>query len=327
MFDPEGRGRCPAEGARRQDQGPRYLCVAGDGPEVQGFCDDPPGKSGDDRAAGRGPGPEPGDPGRTAPCRAGPGGRDGGIRSSTQHRQHKNADQYAAGDVFDAVETQTLIVTDYAYRMERIRQLLDLVDVEGKKKQVERRIQFYKASEIAPKIETMASHLGTVSVSISAVAPAPTPCHSNRHIRELRLGGGSGGSGRGGRTGASAAAAAAGRSGGGKPATEDSVQLETDDRTNRMFIIGTDENIKIVNEIIDSLDIPQKSIRTIQEYKIQYIDTTEVVNTLFELGVIKKQADLVLAQSSARPRLRGHERRQRRERRRWAAERRGGGIG
>jgi len=80
-----------------------------------------------------------------------------------------------------------------------------------------------------------------------------------------------------------AAAAAAGKSG-AQAAPEDSVHLETDDRTNRLFIIGTDEKTKIVSEIIDSLDVPQKSIRTIEEYKIQYIDTSEVVNTLYELA-------------------------------------------
>ena len=194
------------------------------------------------------------------------------------------------GNIFNSVpETQTLIVTDYAYRMERIRQLLDLVDVEGKKKRVEERfIKFYKASEMAPKVETMAGHLGTVSVSISAgpsgptaVAPQPTP--------------GTPASAAAAAAAAAAerarqAAAAAARGGGGQPAAaEDSVQLETDDRTNRLFIIGTDEKIQIVNEIIDSLDIPQKSIRSIEEYKIQYIDTEEVVNTLFELGVIRSK--------------------------------------
>lgn len=203
------------------------------------------------------------------------------------------------GTIFNSVsETQTLIVTDYAYRMERIRQLLDLVDVEGKKKRVEERfIRFYKASEMAPKVETMAGHLGTVSVSISAGPSAPTAV-GPQPVPGTAPSAAAAAAAAAAAERARMAAAAASR-GGSQPATEDTVRLETDDRTNRLFIIGTDEKIEIVNEIIDSLDIPQKSIRTIEEYKIQYIDTEEVVNTLFELGVIKNRPTSPTPTSSA----------------------------
>lgn len=209
---------------------------------------------------------------------------------TTQSAENMLTRMQLGNNTFNSIpETQTLIVTDYTYRMERIRQLLEMVDVEGKKKRVEERfIKFYKASEIAPKVEAMSSHLGTVSISISAAGPSPAT------ITPPPAAPGTTPSAAAAAAAAAAAerarqAAAAAAKGSGAAAPEDQVRLETDDRTNRLFIIGTDENIKIVNQLIDSLDVPQKSIRTIKEYKIQYIDTEEVTNTLFELGVIRSK--------------------------------------
>jgi len=201
------------------------------------------------------------------------------------------------GTTFNAIaETGTLIVMDYAYRMERIEQLLRMVDIPGKQRVIrERQLRYTVASKLAPKVQTMAEYMGTVSITISEGAPAPAPvpappapgtppaagaAAASRSAQEALE-----------RARAAAEAARRQAAGKGQPA-EDSVHLDTDDRTNRIFIIGREEKTSIVEGLIDTLDVPEQSLRTLKEYEIKYVDTTDVVTTLYELGVITSMPDV-----------------------------------
>ena len=167
-------------------------------------------------------------------------------------------------------ETGTLIVAEYAFRMERIDRLLKSVDVPGQPKEFRYRVLTYTMAEtLAPKVKTLAEQLGTISVSI-AQAPATT---------------------------AAAASKARGRpTARPRPTTkrtttqpesdEQEVYLEADERTNRILMIGLPEQLELVDELIDSLDVEKQDLRALRLYDIQNVDAEEVMTKLFDLGII-----------------------------------------
>ena len=180
-------------------------------------------------------------------------------------------------------ETKTLIITGYAYRMPRIKALIDIVDKPGEPKKFRfRQLQYTMAQTLAPKLQTLAEQLGTVSITIATTTAAPTTI-SPRDPREteaqyqLRL-----------RREAEArrraitAPQAITPAEAGKP----TVYLDADERTNRILMIGLDEQLDDVEELINTLDVAQKDLRTLKLYKIEHVDAEEVRKKLEELGII-----------------------------------------
>ena len=195
------------------------------------------------------------------------------------------------GTIINAIpETGTLIVTGYAYRMGRIEELLKMIDIPGKPRKFQfRQLQYTIAAEVLPKVQTLAEQLGTVSVSISVTKTAtPAAPAKPKTAAERRT--------------------AARRKPPAKPTTapkragaaaKQPVYLDTDERTNRILMIGLAEDVDIVNELIDTLDIETPDLRIIKEYEIQHVDATEVISTLGELGVVS--ATTTRATSQRRP--------------------------
>lgn len=169
-------------------------------------------------------------------------------------------------------DTKTLIVIEYAYRMPRVAELLNMVDVDGEpKKFAFRELKHTTASSLTTKVQTLAQQLGTVSISIAAEAAATPAAPTAR-----------------GRTTAAArrTPTPARNTNQGKKGGADTVYLDVDDRTNRILMIGLIEDLQTVNELIDSLDVPKRDPRKIFQYEIQFVDASEVVDTLNQLGVI-----------------------------------------
>ena len=163
-------------------------------------------------------------------------------------------------------ETKTLIITGYAYRMARIEELLEMIDKPGEPKKFRfRQLRYTMAKTLAPKIKTLAEQLGTISITIAAPA-APAPARPARGRPPARP--------------APTPAAPA------KP----TVYLDADERTNRILMIGLEEQLVVVNELIDTLDVEQQDLRTLRLYDIQHVGAEEVVNKLQEFGIIGGQA-------------------------------------
>jgi general secretion pathway protein D len=158
-------------------------------------------------------------------------------------------------------DTGTLIVTAYAYRMARVEELLQMVDKPGKPKQFKfRQLRYTMAETLAPKIKSLAEQLGTVSITISASAAARPE--------------------RGRRPPAKPAP---------KPspaAAKPTVYLDADERTNRILMIGLEEQLVVVEGLIDALDVQQQDLRTLRLYDIQYVGAEEVREKLGEIGII-----------------------------------------
>jgi general secretion pathway protein D len=187
-------------------------------------------------------------------------------------------------DAGEIPETKTLIVTAFTYRMPRIEAILDLVDKPGEPKKFRfRQLQYTMAETLAPKIEALAEQLGTISITIAEEqkeAPKPSPrrpgettaAYTARIRREQSL------------------AAARARTRTTTSATaeqgEAGVYLDSDERTNRILMIGTQEQLDEVEELIDTLDVAQQDLRTLKLYKIEHVDAEEVRRKLEELHII-----------------------------------------
>jgi len=180
------------------------------------------------------------------------------------------------GTIINSIpENGTLIVTGYAYRMARIEEILKMIDVPGETRKFQfRQLQYTFAADLLPKIKTFAEKLGTVSVSVSVSTTAAPPSRKPQTAAQRR---------------AAARRTAQRRTTTqaqpGAPA-EEVVFLDADERTNRVLMIGTAEDIDLVNELIDALDVEKPDRRIIKEYEIQHVDPTQILDTLGELGVI-----------------------------------------
>lgn len=183
------------------------------------------------------------------------------------------------GAVSPTAAADSLIVTDYAYRMPRIEKLLEMIDKPGEPKRFKfRQLIYTHATTLAPKVKTLAEQLGTISVSVSTPEPSPTkrPGESEaafraRVSREATL--------RSARARARQTAAAGQQE-------EPTVYLDADERTNRILMIGIAEQIEVVEELIDALDVEQQDLRSLKLYKIVHIDAEEIRRKLQELGII-----------------------------------------
>ena len=187
-------------------------------------------------------------------------------------------------DISEIAETKTLIVTEFAYRMPRIEAILKMVDKPGEPRRFRfRQLQYTMARTLAPKLQTLAEQLGTISITIAEEPEVQVPTVTRRPGESdasyrARLAAAQ-------RT---AAAVRARQIPAVKPTepTKPAVYLDADERTNRILMIGLQEQLDLVEELIDTLDVEQQDLRTLMLYKIKNVEAEEVRNKLQELGII-----------------------------------------
>jgi type II secretory pathway component GspD/PulD (secretin) len=173
------------------------------------------------------------------------------------------------GAVTEIPARGTLIVTGYAYRMNRVEQLLEVVDKPGRPKQFKlRQLKYTMAITLAPKVKTLVEQLGDISITISA-APAAAPSGIARRIPPRQ-------------PAQPPQPTPAATPGSPKP----TIYLDADERTNSIMMIGQAEEIAVVENFIDALDVAQQDIRSLRVYEIQHVDADEVRKKLEELGIV-----------------------------------------
>ena len=189
-------------------------------------------------------------------------------------------------------ETKTLIITGYAHRMERIQALLNIVDMPGEPKKFRfRQLQYTMAGTLAPKIQSLAEQLGTISITVAATEAEPstpsippkrsteTAAQYAARVRQAEQ--------VAARARAARAAATRTSTLGQQPeSTLPTVYLDADERTNRILMIGLDEQLDDVEELINTLDVVQQDLRTLELYKIHHVGAEDVKRQLEELGII-----------------------------------------
>lgn len=173
-------------------------------------------------------------------------------------------------DISPIEDTKTLIVTCYAHRLTRIEQLLDLIDRPGKPRKAHfRQLQYTLAKSLVEKVKTLSSELEIVPVPIASTRNTSSggPGKPNSPIRPNTNP----------------------RSNVGpdvQESTERTVYLDADERTNRILMIGFDDQLATVNDLIDALDVAQQNLRSLKLFKIGYTDAFKVRTKLEELKVI-----------------------------------------
>jgi len=187
-------------------------------------------------------------------------------------------------------ETKTLILTGYAHRMERIEALLNIVDKPGELKKFRfRQLQYTEAKTLAPKIQSLAEQLGTISITIAETSaeespsirispkrPTETAAQYQARVRQAQQA-----------AARRRATTARTTTTGQEPESElPTVYLDADERTNRILMIGLDKQLDDVEELISTLDVAQQDLRTLELYKINHIDAEEAKKHLEELGII-----------------------------------------
>jgi general secretion pathway protein D len=175
-------------------------------------------------------------------------------------------------------ETGSLVITEYAVRMQRIEDLLSIVDVPGPPKEFKLRVLKYTLAEsLVPKIQALAEQLGTVNVTVGTTsAQSMSPMSRARAIR----------------TPVPLPPAPQPGQAQDTTANKTGVFIDFDKRTNRVLMIGLAAELVAVNQIIDSLDVPQQDLRSIREYEIQYIDIESVVTALKDFGIIDPSTNI-----------------------------------
>jgi type II secretory pathway component GspD/PulD (secretin) len=123
------------------------------------------------------------------------------------------------------------------------------------------------ASTLAPKVKALVEQLGDMSIAISATPKTATPQPTRRPpVRQPTP----------------AQPTPAATPGSSKP----SIYLDSDERTNRILMIGQEEELTVVENLIDALDIAQQDLRSLRVYEMQHVDAEEVRKKLEELGII-----------------------------------------
>ena len=162
----------------------------------------------------------------------------------------------------------TLIVTGYAYRMNRVEQLLSVIDKPGKPRQFKfRQLIHTTAKTLAPKIKQLVEQMGDISVAVAKPGAAAQPPTRRTPARQPTT------------PQPQPAMTTA-------EATKSSVYLDADERTNRILMIGQELEIAVVENLIGALDVEQQDLRTMRMYEIQHVDALEVRRKLEELGII-----------------------------------------
>jgi type II secretory pathway component GspD/PulD (secretin) len=191
--------------------------------------------------------------------------------------------------VTSMAESGTVIVTAYSHRMARIETLLDIVDKPGVPRKFKfRQLRYTMAQTLAEKVKALAEQLQSVTVTVggdvtggavaTAAARLPGESEAAWRARLVRI------------KAAEAAAAARARvtPGGMAGEPKPGVYLDADERTNRILMIGVEEQLHVVEQLVETLDVEQQDLRRLELYRIRHVDADEVARKLQELGIISK---------------------------------------
>ncbi len=155
-----------------------------------------------------------------------------------------------AVSVLPIKDSQVLFVTCYAHRIERIEELISMLDKPGEPKECRiRRLQYSNATVLLNRVRTLAKELRDITI----ITPSS-----------------------GGATAS-------------KQGTDQLVLIDVDETMNRIFMIGQDKQLTIIEELIDILDVTKKDTRIIRFYTIHHMKAQEILTRLNELEILNSK--------------------------------------
>jgi type II secretory pathway component GspD/PulD (secretin) len=147
-------------------------------------------------------------------------------------------------------DAQILLVTCYAHRMSRIEQLVSMLDRPGRFRECRfRLLQYTMAPAIAGKISTLAQELQGMPIVMASAGGKSSKESKNVGTRQA-------------------------------------VYLDTDERTNRILMIGYEEQLTFIENLVDALDVSQQDMRIQKAYDIKHMKAPEALEKLQQLKVL-----------------------------------------
>ena len=163
-------------------------------------------------------------------------------------------------------KTNTLIITEYAHRMERLMEMLTLVDQPGPDVKLETLpLQHTEAGAVSKQISELLKNLNQQTSAAPAKARAK-PAAKKRPTTRVKKEG-------------KASAASSGSIQTGK----DGPVLIVDDRTNRIFVIGDEEGIAQVKDLLSLLDVPDGPPIRLVPIEVKHVLADEVGQLIVDL--------------------------------------------
>jgi type II secretory pathway component GspD/PulD (secretin) len=154
-----------------------------------------------------------------------------------------------------------LLVTCHADRMSRIEQLVAMVDRPGSTRECRlRRLSYVTAAPLLGKIRAALQLPPTSDVATAGVTPTPTPQPVTFPPKPP------------------------------DPAPKSTVYVDADERTNRILMIGSGEELQQIERLIDVLDVPAEDPRTVHLCRLKHLKAPQALEKLRELEVLKAPA-------------------------------------
>jgi type II secretory pathway component GspD/PulD (secretin) len=165
-------------------------------------------------------------------------------------------------------DIQTLFVTCYAFRLSRIEQLVDMIDKPGRVRECRfRRIQYVTVKSLAEKIKTLAKELQGISITTSQPAQKPATAEPIKILTTTP--------------------ATTGENVSVESRAKVPVFLDSDERTNRILMIGYEEELNLIEELINVLDIIPADQRVPETYTIKHLRASQALEKLRKMEVLK----------------------------------------
>jgi len=181
-------------------------------------------------------------------------------------------------NITEIAQARKLIVTGYGYQMTRIKELLEIIDKPGMPKKFRfRKLEYTMAEALVPKIKALVEQLGEISITVGK--PTATPSAASTARQRITRG-------RGAKKAPAPKPPLRSTTTTQAKTLDTGVYLDFDERTNRILMIGFEDDLVMVNELIDTLDVKKQDLRTIRVIEIQHVDAEEVRMKLQELGII-----------------------------------------
>ncbi len=171
-----------------------------------------------------------------------------------------------------------LLVTCHSDRMNRVERLVNMIDQPGRSVECQfRRLYYTLAPALIEKIRTMARELEGISINVpssSSDTPKPvTPVLTSPPVVSANE-------------------------------KKKSVYLDIDERTNRIIMIGFEEDLSLIEKVIDILDVAQADPRPAGRYNLKYISASDALDKLQKLDIIRNSSSITSEPAARRPKQR-----------------------
>jgi type II secretory pathway component GspD/PulD (secretin) len=151
-----------------------------------------------------------------------------------------------------------LLVTCHADRMGRIEQLVAMIDRPGTTRECRlRRLSYVTATPLLARLRTAAQQIQTIDVTTATTTPKPGPQPPTFPPRPA------------------------------DPTPKATVYLDADERTNRILMVGSEDQLRQIEELIDVLDVGAEDPRSPHLYRPKHLKAQQALDKLRELEVLK----------------------------------------